>query len=199
MTVKAIPDLRVTEGSVSAVTHDFIGIFFDKNGGRLFFFRLFGHGISLRFVIYSGVKLTRQTPLNKSLTKVMNTKNIHFTDSPAIKGREAKYEVVEIDTRLALKSWKNSLFSFEWLTREGAIRDAEDLPLREYEKRKIVEKQLSEGQSLERPVLGIGLMDNIEIGAGRAVFLTLAAQGHARIPVHISKANIKEFKAFRAG
>lgn len=199
LTAKTIPDLRMTKRSISAVTHDLIGIFSDKNGNWLFFFYLFRHGIFLRFVIYYKVKLTRETPLNKPLTKVMKTKNIHFTDSPAIKGREAKYDVIEIDPRLALKSWKKSLFSFEWLTKDGAIREAEDLPLREHEKRKIVEKRLSEGQSLERPVLGIGLMDNIEIGAGKAVFLTLAAQGHTRIPVHISKADIKEFKAFTAG
>lgn len=119
-----------------------------------------------------------------------------FISSPAIKGREAKYDVVEIDVGLALESWKDSLFSFEWLTKGGTIRNPEDLPLREHEKQKIVEKNLTEGQSLERPVLGIGLMDNIEIGAGKAVFLTLAAQGHTHIPVHISKSNAQEFEAF---
>lgn len=109
-----------------------------------------------------------------------------------------KYMIVRVDTLAVLKSWKASLFSFEWLTPEGAIRSPDEMPVREREKRLEVEKSLQAGAALDMPILGIGLLDNIEIGSGRAVFLTLASMGHTAIPVAITKANEKDFKKFLA-
>ena len=59
-----------------------------------------------------------------------------------------------------------------------------------------VEAALKSGRPIERPVLGIGIMDNVEIGAGKAVFLTLAAAGHKQIEVHIPSGNRDEFSPF---
>jgi hypothetical protein len=42
------------------------------------------------------------------------------------------------------------------------------------------------------------MMENIEIGCGRAEFLTLAAHGLKTMPVHIPKSNESDFKPFRA-
>lgn len=49
---------------------------------------------------------------------------------------------------------------------------------------------------LERPVLGIGIMDNIEIGSGRDLFLCLAARGAISVPVHIPKSHEHDFRIF---
>lgn len=122
--------------------------------------------------------------------------SVTFRDNPAVKGREDRYETVSVDAAKALKSWKTSLFSFEWLTPEGKIREADDLPLKERDKRLKTEENIKNGKALDRPVLGIGLMDNLEIGAGRDVFLTLCALGHSAITVHIPKSSAKDFKQF---
>lgn len=119
-----------------------------------------------------------------------------FTDSPSLKGREERYTVVKVKAPEILKSWRASLFSFEWLLPDGAIRTLDDLPLHERDKRLKIEKALKDNRPLERPVLGIGLLDNIEIGAGRDVFLTLAARGEDAIEVHIPRNAEKEFKDF---
>jgi len=126
----------------------------------------------------------------------MATTDLHLTDNPAVKGREDRYTLVRIDTAKTLKSWKTSLFSFEWLNPDGSIRKTDDLPMQERQKRLDAEKALKGGQPLERPVLGIGIMDNIEIGAGRATFLTLAAAGQKSIEVHIPSSNIRDFSSF---
>ena len=126
----------------------------------------------------------------------MGLSTLSFTDSPSIKGREDRYVVVRVQADKALKSWQKSLFSFEWLTPDGKIRPIEELPLREHERRLEAENALKSGHAMERPVLGIGLMDNIEIGAGKAVFMTLAASGITAIEVHVPVSNQKEFKAF---
>lgn len=126
----------------------------------------------------------------------MNTMTLQFTNSPSLKGREDRYTVVRIDTMTILKSWRKSLFSLEWLTQDGGIRGLDDLPLHERDKRLKVEKSLRGGQALERPVLGIGMLDNVEIGAHRDVFLTLAAQGIKEIEVHIPLSNKQDFSSF---
>ena len=128
----------------------------------------------------------------------MAATDLTMIDNAGIKGREDRYTVIRIDTAKTLKSWQSSLFSFEWLMPDGAIRSLDDLPLRERDRRIEAEKALKGGSPLERPILGIGIMDNVEIGAGRAVFLTLAAQGHKSIDVHIPASNHDDFRKFLA-
>ena len=121
---------------------------------------------------------------------------ISFKDSASISAKPEQFAAIEVSTRKALESWKLSMFSFEWLNKDGSIKDLKDLSAKEAQKRLLVEQKLENGEALEKPVLGIGIMDNIEIGAGRDVFLTLAAQGQHTIPVHIPKSAESDFKAF---
>ncbi|PZQ46799.1 MAG: hypothetical protein DI551_04420 [Micavibrio aeruginosavorus] len=129
----------------------------------------------------------------------METAGLQFTDNSSLKGREDRYTVVRVDASAILKSWRQSLFSFEWLHPDGSIRGLDDLPLHERDKRIKVEKHLKVGDVLERPVLGIGMLDNVEIGAGRDIFLTLAAQGVPEIEVHVPVSSKSEFASFIRG
>ena len=126
----------------------------------------------------------------------MSVMSLHFADHISLKGREDRYAVVRVDTVAILKSWRQSLFAFEWLTPEGDLRTIDDLPLHERDKRLKVEKHLKAGDPLQRPVLGIGILDNVEIGAGRDVFLTLAAHGIKDVEVHIPLSSQKDFNSF---
>jgi hypothetical protein len=101
-----------------------------------------------------------------------------------------------VDVSAILQSWRQSLFSHEWLTPDGQIKDWKALPATEQPKREKVELDIANGRAVAKPVLGIGLLDNVEIGSGKAEFLTLAAKGLAQIPVHIPKSNEKDFKSF---
>lgn len=122
--------------------------------------------------------------------------NIILTDNSAIKGRADHYDIVDVDVEKILKSWSDSLFAYEWMTPDGGIKALEDLPDSQQEQRQDVEKQIQQGEKIKRPVLGIGLMENVEIGAGKAEFLTLAAHGHSKVSVHIPKSNREEFEKF---
>lgn len=128
----------------------------------------------------------------------MSISEITLINNPSIAGREDRYKVIRVDSAKTIKSWQKSLYSFEWLLPNGEIRGISDLPLKEHQKREETETALKTGRPIERPVLGIGIMDNIEIGSGRAVFLTLASQGHDMIEVHIPKANETDFRPFLA-
>lgn len=124
--------------------------------------------------------------------------DLQFIDNPVVMGREDRYETIEIRVDSVLESWRLSLFSYEWVRPDGQIKALEELPPGEQPKRSAVEDTLKSQKPLEKPVLGIGLLENVEIGSGRAIFLTLAAHGCKTLPVHIPKSNLKEFKAFIA-
>jgi hypothetical protein len=124
--------------------------------------------------------------------------NLNFVDNPACKSRPDNYETVKVDVSKILKSWQLSLFSYEWMLPDGRLKSAAELPPAEQPKRAAVEDLIKGKKPIERPVLGIGLMENIEIGAGRATFLTLAAHGAKTLQVHIPKSNKDEFTSFIA-
>ena len=121
-----------------------------------------------------------------------------FIPNPIAAARADRYETAMIDVARVLTSWQTSLFSYEWMLADGRIKDLAELPEKEQPKRAEAEDLIARSAPLEMPVLGIGLMDNIEIGSGRALFLTLAAHGVATMPVHIPKSNHNEFKKFIA-
>ena len=118
-----------------------------------------------------------------------------FTDNKAASDT-TKYISAEVRLDAVVKSWRDSVFSFEWLDADGAIKPASDLSEREQNKRKAVEDALNSEQAITKPVLGIGLEDNVEIGSARAELLTLAAHGLESMPVHIRKSNESDFKSF---
>lgn len=121
----------------------------------------------------------------------------HFTDNPVAVNRADHYMEITVDTAKVMKSWRESLFSFEWLMPDGRIKSAAELSETERPRREAVENALAGKQALEKPILGIGMMDNVEIGSGRPTFLTLVAQGAKTIPVHIPRSNEADFKKFR--
>ena len=123
---------------------------------------------------------------------------IMFIDNAAVKNNSDRYVTVTVDVAKILKSWRQSLFAFEWMLPDGGIKSAAELSAAEQTRRTAVEEQLKKNTALEKPVLGIGLLDNVEIGAGRAVFLTLAASGAKKMPVHIPKSSRDEFAKFMA-
>lgn len=123
---------------------------------------------------------------------------MEFTDNNVVKTAPDRYVTVTVDTAKILKSWRQSLFAFEWMLPDGRLKDVAQLSPAEQPRRAAVEEQINKGEALEKPVLGIGLLENVEIGAGRAVFLTLAARGEKKIPVHIPKSSRDEFAKFMA-
>lgn len=120
-----------------------------------------------------------------------------FADNPVALSRPDHYIAITVDSGKIMKSWRESLFSFEWLLPDGRIKAAAELSETERTRREAVEAALASRHPLDKPVLGIGMLDNVEIGSGRATFLTLVAHGLKTIPVHIPKANEADFKKFR--
>jgi hypothetical protein len=126
----------------------------------------------------------------------MEKSTLHFIDNKAIKGREDKFTTVTVSLAPVLAAWKESLFAHEWITKDGLPKPVEQLSDIVREKREAVERHLKEGAMLERPVLGLGILDNLEIGAGKDVLITLAAHHHEIISVHIPTSHMSDFRLF---
>ena len=125
-----------------------------------------------------------------------NADDLHFSKSKPVQANPDKYIEIRVDTAKVIESWALSLYSFEWLS-EGKIKTAEDLKDSDQEKQNAITAAIENGQPLEQPVLGIGIQDNVEIGSGKAVFLTLTSFGAKTLPVHILKSCEDDFKAYR--
>ncbi|QQG36238.1 MAG: hypothetical protein HYS17_00140 [Micavibrio aeruginosavorus] len=123
--------------------------------------------------------------------------DIKFTDNPVARNRPDHYTEITVDTAEIIKSWRESLFSFEWLLPDGRIKSSGELSEAERPRREAVEAAMASQTPLDKPVLGIGMLDNVEIGSGRATFLTLVAHGFKTLPVHIPRTNEADFKKFR--
>ncbi|NCT40131.1 MAG: hypothetical protein GW778_00510 [Alphaproteobacteria bacterium] len=119
---------------------------------------------------------------------------INFKDSKAAINKPEFYIPVVLDINAILKSWQLSIFSFEWINKDASIKDISALKEADQEKRKAIEAALTNNEPLEKPILGIGIQDNVEIGSGKAVICTLAAHGVKTIPAHIPKSNESDFK-----
>lgn len=121
--------------------------------------------------------------------------SLQFSDNPAVTARRQEYQDIQMAIADILQSWRSSLLAHEWLDNDGAVRPKDALSQRHRRQREHIETLLADRQPLPTPVLGIGMFETIEIGAGRDVVLTLAAHGVETIPVHVPIAHIADFEA----
>jgi hypothetical protein len=126
----------------------------------------------------------------------MSDLKFSFTDHPSLQQNAGNYVVIAVDCARVLESWRRSLFSYEWLRRDGSIKIPEELGIAEQEKRAAVMADLAGGKPLKRPLLGIGLLETAEFCMGRAEFLTLTDMGVKKLDVHIRKDLENDFKNF---
>lgn len=121
---------------------------------------------------------------------------IEFIDN--IGATNMQYVCITVDVLKVLNSWRQSVFSFQWLHPDGRLKNIDELSEDERPKRENIETSLKKGKPIAKPILGIGINENIEIGTGCAVLLTMAAHGVQTIQVHIPKSNESDFHPFLA-
>ncbi len=119
-----------------------------------------------------------------------------FCDNSVAVKTPDDYIEVRVIVEKVLESWRDSILSFEFLNSDGGLRSDRELSPKNMQKRQEVEIRLRENKKLEKPILGIGLMDNVEIGSGRDVFMALAYHGFSTLPVHVRKKQMDEFKSY---
>lgn len=154
--------------------------------------------INYKPLVYNIIALSNASIFHIDFLKIHMTDlhSVQFSPNPVITARREHYLDVRVNVDAILENWRQSLFSHEWLLPDGRIKSTRELPGTEAHKREKVELDLANGRAINMPILGIGLLDNVEIGSAKAEFLTLASMGMHTMPVHISKSNQSDFKQF---
>lgn len=119
-----------------------------------------------------------------------------FTDNPAASAQPARYTELLVDATKVLQDWRQSLLAHELVDANGFVKGDDDLTESRLEKREKIRLRLQAGQPLEKPILGIGIFDSVEIGAGSDTLATLVMEGVTVLPVHVRTSQADEFKAF---
>lgn len=120
-----------------------------------------------------------------------------FVDNTVAAARPEQYVELMVDARKVLSDWKASLLAHELLDANGFVKGDEDLSESRLEKREVIRERLAAGQALEKPILGIGIFDNVEIGSGSDVLATLVMEGVSELPVHVRKSQARDFDSFK--
>lgn len=124
------------------------------------------------------------------------SRKFKFIKSKSVQANPEKYVAINVDCEKIIANWAVSIRSFEWLHPDGSIKPLEELTERDQGRRKAIEEAYHSGAEIEQPVLGIGMMDHVELGSGRAVFLTLHDLGETTLEVDIFKSNADDFEEF---
>ena len=121
---------------------------------------------------------------------------IKLIDNKIVHKNPQAYVTASLALRCIVESWRQSLFSFEWLDENGQVRANKDLEDTQKSKYDSIYAAYKTGIPMERPVLGVGVMENIEIGSRKDVLLTLYSLGIEKLDVHIPKSCICDFEKF---
>lgn len=118
-----------------------------------------------------------------------------FLDHPSAATSEA-YVSGTLDLSKALPSWRQSLISYKWLDAEARPKKPEELADEQRAQYEDVLRILTKGDALPKPIIGLGMFDNVEVGSGAAIVATLAAMDVKLVPVHIRAAQEKGLRKF---
>ena len=96
----------------------------------------------------------------------------------------------------AVESWRQSIIAHEWLSKDGAFKgiDALSAPLKTQWEESLARAE--SGYEIERPILGLGVLDNIEIGTNRSILSVADHLGIGSIEVVVPEGMVKLFKGF---
>lgn len=118
-----------------------------------------------------------------------------YANHAVVERSPADYVTLDVAICDVFNAWKLSLFSHELLDREGGLKGEDALAGDALKKYVAARESLHRGEALEKPVLGIGIYDGIEIGIGREVMAAVYNAGHETMPVCIRKSQKDEICA----
>ena len=93
-----------------------------------------------------------------------------------------------------LDAWSLSMFAHELLNKDGSIKGENSMNEDTLSKYLDALESLKRGEDVAKPVIGIGIMDGIEIGIGREVIAACATLNINEIPFHVRKAQVDDVK-----
>ena len=118
-----------------------------------------------------------------------------FYDHEVVRKSPKDYVEIITSPKAILRAWSLSLFAHELLGKDGQVKDKHDIKDETLKRFVMAEESIKRGEDIAKPVIGIGIMDGIEIGIGREIVAVAQVMGVKEIPVHVRRAQADEVKA----
>lgn len=120
--------------------------------------------------------------------------NPQFYDHEVVQKTPQEYCEMTISPEKILDRWQSSMFACEILDKVGKIKPQNEMAPETLKKYLDAIEMIKRGEDIPKPVLGIGLMDNIEIGIGREIVAAAANLNLSNIPLHIRNAQAEDIQ-----
>lgn len=117
-----------------------------------------------------------------------------FFDHEIVQKSPDDYVELVINPVDLLNAWSLSMFAHELLNKDGTVKSQSDLSDQTLEKYVTAVEMIKRAEPLSKPVIGIGIMDGIEIGIGREIIAACAAMKTPSIPFNVRKAQASDVK-----
>jgi len=111
----------------------------------------------------------------------------NYIDHVVVSRSPDDYVSIEVEIADVFDAWKSSVFSHELLDRTGTIKNEDHLVGDVLKKYVSAKEALARGEALEKPILGVGIYDGVEIGIGREIMVAAYQSGQKSIPVCVRK------------
>ncbi len=121
--------------------------------------------------------------------------NITFYNHEVVQRAPDDYVEMMLSPQDILQAWRDSMFSFDLLDNDGQVKSKDKMNSDILQKYLDVTDAIKRGEDTPKPILGIGIMDNIEIGIGREIVAATAVANIPTIPIHVRKGQLDEVKA----
>lgn len=120
--------------------------------------------------------------------------NPQFYDHEVVQKSPQDYNEIMVSPAHILKCWQASMFACEVLDKQGNIKQQDDMAPDTLKRYIDCLEIIKRGEETPKPILGYGIMDNIEIGVGREVVLAAQTLEMDKIPVSIRKAQAQDIE-----
>lgn len=115
-----------------------------------------------------------------------------FYDHEVVRRSPADYVEMRLSPSALLKAWSLSMFAHEMLANDGTVKPVDCMNTETLEKLLYAQDAMKKGEAVAKPIIGVGIMDNIEIGIGREIVVAAQTMNIPEIPVHARQAQARE-------
>ena len=117
-----------------------------------------------------------------------------FCDHEVVQRTPSDYCEMTLRPEIILKAWSVSIFAHELLNKDGSIKKDNEMTAPTLEKYIHAVEAFKRNEIVSKPIIGVGIMDNIEIGIGREIIAAAKNLSINAIPINVRKAQEKDIR-----
>jgi hypothetical protein len=117
-----------------------------------------------------------------------------FCDHAVVLASPDNYVEMTCSPKDVLDAWSLSIFAHELLNKDGSVKEKTDMVEPTLGKYIDALEMLKRGEDVAKPVIGIGIMDGVEIGIGREIIAASYILKLPKIAFHVRQAQADEIK-----